>query len=212
MADENHTFADGKYYHVANFGIDNHLLFNDKKDIDRFTSLLDFYKIKNPSSRFSFRKRPTSEESEEKPIQMVEVLAYCLMPTHYHLLLKQIEVGIGQYLSKISNSYTKYYNSRQKRKGPLFLGTFKSHEVEEDKLSYLSRHLYLEPKLSEIVNEPSDFPFSSLSEYLSESEDGFCEKGKILEGFSSLKVYEKFVIDQDDYKTSLPQIKDLLLE
>lgn len=211
MTRENPDFNDGKYYHIVNFGIEDKLVFNDKKDIDRFVSLLEFYRFKNPPSRFAFRNRPTSRTVKKESDPMVEVLAYSLMPTHFHLLLEQTDGGISQYLSKISNSYTKYYNARQKRRGPLFVGTFKASEIEADKLSFISRHIHLEPVLSEIVEDPSRYPFSSYSEYISESK-GFCQKQQVLNGFDDSQAYKKFVEDQDDYKSSLPQIKDLILE
>lgn len=212
MIQKKSPFVNNNYYHVANFGIENRFVFNDKKDVDRFIALLDYYSIKNPPARFAFRKRPLVRNAKFTPIPMVEVVAYCLMPTHFHLILKQLDDnGVPNYISKVLNSYTKYYNARQKRKGTLFEGTFKSRPIEQDQLSYISRHIHLEPQLEGIVINLSRFPFSSYLEYI-DLEKGFCEKKYILDSFSGPEDYKQFVLDNLDYKSTLPQIKDLLIE
>ena len=212
MAGRNPTFASNNYYHVANFGIDNRLVFNDEKDVLRFIDLLRYYRVKNPPVRFAFRKRPQARENNDKPIPMVEILAYCLMPNHFHLLLRQlVDGGINNFMSKISNSYTKFYNARQKRSGTLFKGSFKAREIPVNKLSDVSRHIHLDPQLAGLVRFLSSFPFSSFPEYLGEK-TGFCQKDQILNQFESADEYKEFVMDQDEYHSTLPQIKDLLLE
>jgi putative transposase len=205
-------FINNNFYHIANFGIEGRLVFSDKKDVDRFIALLDYYSIKNPPARFAFRKRPVVRSAKFVPIPMVEVVTYCLMPDHFHLILKQLEDnGVSSYISKVLNSYTKYYNARQKRKGTLLEGVFKSRPIEQDQLSYISRHIHLEPQLEGIVINLARFPFSSYLEYIGQ-EQGFCEKGYILDNFSGPEDYKQFVLDNLDYKSTLPQIKDLLIE
>lgn len=212
MANRNPIFKTNNYYHVVNFGIDNKIIFNDKKDIDRFLSLLEFYSVKNPPSRFAFRNRPVARNSTTPLIPMIEILAYCLMPNHFHLLLKQVEEnGVNSFMSKVSNSYTKYFNARQKRKGMLFQGVFKAREIPPGSLSAVSRHIHLDPLLKGLIRFLSSFPFSSYPQY-SEDKAGFCNKQDILANFPSMNEYKNYVMNLDEYKSTLPQINSLILE
>lgn len=173
----------------------------DKKDLERFLQTLDYYRLKNPQLRFSFRKRRKNKKIEKSPI--VEVLVFCLMPNRFHLLLKQVQdKGISNYLSKVTNSYTKYFNSRHKRSGPLFQGTFKAVKIESDEqLIHVSRYIHLKPLIGHVVSNLRKFPFSSYHQYL-RMEDGFCQKGDVLSHFKNPQDYEKFVLDQEDYQRS----------
>lgn len=212
MANHNPIFQNNNFYHAVNFGIDNKIIFNDKKDIDRFLSLLEYYKVNNPPARFAFRNRPIARNSDIKLEPMVEIIAFCLMPNHFHLLLKQtMDNGVNSFMSKVANSYTKYYNARQKRTGTLFKGPFKAREVSQTDLSGVSRHIHLDPLLSGLIRFLPSFPFSSFPQYL-EEKDGFCVKTDILKNFSNTSEYKEFVMNQAEYKLALPQIRSLFLE
>ena len=77
------------------------------------------------------------------------------MPNHFHLLLKQtIDNGISHFLSKFTNSYTKYFNTKYNRVGPVFQGVFKSVHIESDEqLMHLSRYIHLNPVVSAVVEK-----------------------------------------------------------
>ncbi len=212
MADHNPVFQNNNFYHTVNFGIDNKIICNDKKDIDRFLALLEYYKAKNPPARFAFRNRPIARDSQDKLEPMVEIVAFCLMPNHFHLLLKQtMDNGVNSFMSKVANSYTKYYNSRQKRVGTLFKGPFKAREINQTDLSGVSRHIHLDPFIKGLIRFLPSFPFSSFPQYLGEK-DGFCVKNDILKNFSNASEYKEYVMNQEDYKQTLPQISSLILE
>lgn len=186
---------DGNYYHIVNFGIENRLVFTDEKDINRFIAILDYYRFKNPPSRFSFRKRSQYANHATNQTPIIEMLSFCLMPNRFHLLLKQIEDGgVSHFLSQVANSYTKYFNHRNKRSGPLFQGTFKSVPVDKTEITHVSRHIHLSPFTSGIVRDLKRFPFSSYPEYLSLAE-GFCQKHHILSEFADISEYENFVLN-----------------
>lgn len=209
----NVVFADNQFYHVFNRGVEKRIVFLDKRDCDRFLETLDYYRFKNPPSRFSFRKRPILSKKKNNNIPIVELLCFCLMPNHFHLLLKQLEEnGISNFLSKVTNSYTKYFNTKYKRVGPLFQGSFKAVRVESDEqLSHVARYIHLNPLIDYIVKDLRKFPFSSYPEYLGLKE-GFCQKDEILSRFKNPADYEKFVLDQEDYGRSIKQSERLLLE
>lgn len=185
----------------------------EKDDLERFLQTLDFYRFKNPPSRFSFRKRPILANKKKDNIPLVEIICFCLMPNHFHLLIKQLEEnGISTFISKITNSYTKYFNTRYKRLGPLFQGIFKAVRVEDDQqLLHVSRYIHLNPIAGYVVKDLKKFPFSSYLQYIDEKE-GFCQKGEILSHFKNPQDYEKFVLDQADYQRSIKQIERLMLD
>lgn len=90
------------------------------------------------------------------------------MPNHFHLLLQQIrDGGITEFISKLTNSYTRYFNIRNKRIGPLFQGEFKAVHVETDEqLIHLSRYIHLNPIVSYITKKLESYQWFSYLEYL----------------------------------------------
>lgn len=207
------VFANGEAYHVFNRGVEKRITFIDKKDLDRFTQTLDYYRFDNPPVRFSFKKRSlkTKKPSKQKPL--VEILAYCLMPNHFHLLVKQLkDKSITNFISKVANSYTKYFNTKYKRIGPLFQGTFKAVRIEDDEqLIHVSRYIHLNPLIDYVVRDLKRFPYSSYLEYLG-TKEGFCQKDLVLSHFKNPADYEKFVLDREDYGRKIKQMERLLLE
>jgi len=167
----------------------------DKKDLDRFTDILEYYRIQSPPSRFSFRKRPGLEQKTTQ-IPLVNIVSYLMMPDHFHLLLEQPNPeGVSRFMALVTNSYTKYFNARHKRSGPLFKGIFKRKEINKSsQIVEVASFIHLEPLRKGIVSDIKRFPFSSFPEYMG-SRVGFCSKDSIMKNFSS----------QDDYLTYLLQ-------
>lgn len=190
------------FYHVVNTGIEKKLVFIDKKDIDRFTKLLDYYRFKNPPARFSFRKRQASKTDNEM-VPLVQILCYSQMPDHFHLLLEEIqEGGVGKFLSLVTNSYTKYFNARYKRSGPLFKGIFKRQLLTTtDELIEASAFIHCEPVKKGLVENIRKFPFSSFPEYIGLTE-GFCQTDHILKHFPDLLSYQDAVTKSVSLKTT----------
>lgn len=190
------------FYHVVNVGIEKKLVFIDKKDLDRFVKLLDYYRFKNPPTRFSFRKRQTLR-SEEAVVPLVHILCYIQMPDHFHLLLEETEQGnLGKFLSLVTNSYTKYFNARYKRSGPLFKGSFKRQAiVDTQELLAVSAYIHSEPAREGIVENLRKFPFSSFLEYIGLVK-GFCQTDHILKHFPDLHSYQDAVIKSVSLKTT----------
>lgn len=211
MVSLNPNFVNGNVYHIANFGIENRLVFTDEKDITRFLDLLDYYRIKNPPQRFAFRKRPLPNGAKVDETSQVELLAYVIMPDHFHLLIKQItDKGVQNYVSKVINSYTKYFNSKQKRRGTLFVGPFQAREISTADVSNLSRYIHLDPMFKNIISDAFEFPYSSLPQYM--GEEGIVGTEVILANYKSAEDYKAFIKNEEDYKAKLPSIKNLLLD
>ena len=198
-------FANGQFYHVFNRGVEKRTTFIDRRDYNRFVDSLNYYRARDQHIRFSFRGRieAFNKDISSGPL-LAEVVSYCLMPNHFHLLLKQVnDNGITTFLSKLSNSYTKYFNTRYKRVGPLFQGSFKAVRIESDEqLVHVCRYIHLNPLIDYLVKNIRDYAYSSYLEYLG-AKEGFCHKNYIMDGFSSPQAYEKFVLDQEDYGRSI---------
>lgn len=207
------VFANQQIYHVFNRGVEKRITFVDKRDYLRFLDTINHYRIKTPLTRFSFKNRPVlnSKKTDETPL--IELLCYCLMPNHFHLLIRQVENnGITHFMSQLSNSYTKYFNTKHKRVGPLFQGSFKAVRIENDEqLLHVSRYIHLNPLIDYIVKDLRTYPYSSYPEYLGLSK-GFCKKEDILGQFSKRFSYESFVLDQEDYGRTIKNMERLLLD
>lgn len=213
----------GQIYHIFNRSLDRKSIFTHKKDAGRALEALSFYRFENIPIRLSFfldwsdeRKRQLLNELKEKNKVLVKIICFCLMPNHFHLLLKQEkDEGISKFLSQFQNSFTRYLNTKHRRKGHLFEGQFKGVRIETDEqLVHLSRYIHLNPYSSFVVKNLKDllsYPWSSLLDYLDEASD-FCEKDIILSNFKNSQEYKKFLFDQTDYQRKLEKIKHLILE
>lgn len=136
------------------------------------------------------------------------------MPNHYHFILKQIQDnGISEFINKVSNSYTKYFNTRHNRVGPLLQGQFKAVRVESDEqLIHLSRYIHLNPIISFLIKDLCKYPWSSYLDFIDLKPDKICQNDLVLSLFKNSQDYEKFVLDQIDYAKSLKEIEHLTFD
>lgn len=212
----------GEIYHVFNRSIAEYKIFNDSSDFLRFIEVMRYYQSGRKQSSFShFNQIQDSVIKSSKNVlatavdsKLIEIVAYCIMPTHIHLILKQTkEKGISIFMNNILNSYSRYFNIKHRRKGPLWEGRFKRVLVESDEyLIHLTRYLHLNPVTAHLVDMPEKWLYCSYNEYLSNSSLGscLCKYDDILE--IKPDSYKKFVEDRIAYQRELAKIKDLLLE
>jgi len=122
------SFENEHIYHIYNRGVEKRKIFTSNRDYQRFIQSFIYYTFAENKLRFA-RFRPVDMFTLNK--KRVEILAYCLMPNHFHLILRQIsDGGISNSIGQLSNSYTKYFNTKYKRVGPLFQGNFKAVWIE----------------------------------------------------------------------------------
>lgn len=208
-------------YHVFNRGIDKRPTFTDKLELKRALRVLKYYQSSSPPiklSRFLTLHHDDQDlitKQMSKLPKLVNILSFCLMPNHFHFLLKQLQDnGISTFLSLLQNSYTRYFNTKHERVGPLFLDQFKAVRIETDEqLIHVSRYIHLNPYSSFITKSWEDllkYRWSSLPEYLTKAE--ICDTDFILSLFKNARSYKKFVSDQADYQRKLDVIKHLTLE
>lgn len=149
--------APEELYHVYNRGMQKQAIFSSDADRFRFLFLILVLQgtrsIPNMSRsvKQSVQSRTLNIESEiENRVtksRMVELVHFCLMPNHFHLLLREkCDGGIAKYMQRVLTAYTKYFNVRHGKSGHLFQGSYKSvHVADDEQLMHLSAYIHKNP-------------------------------------------------------------------
>lgn len=224
MPKRHFLLVNNEIYHVYNRSIGNTEIFTGKREIERFTELLDFYRFPQ-KLRFS-KYRELSPELKElyllqarKELPLVSIWAYAIMPDHFHLLIKQLaDNGIKTFVSNIQNAYAKYMNIKKKRRGSLFLNPFRAKHIDDDSvLVHVSRYIHLNP-VTAYMFEFKNLTVSSLTSFpyyfgrMNKSPELLIDNSFLLERFRGGKAYRDFVANQVDYQRKLGQIKKYVFE
>jgi len=201
----NIKIAPGEYYHIFNRGMSKQLIFHDDTDRVRFLFLIlyfqsptTFINIGRPVK--SFIKHSVFDIDTEQTViedRFVELTSFCLMPNHFHLIVKEVEEnGISRYMQRVLNSYTKYYNTRYKKSGHLFQGPYKAvHVKNNNQLLYLSCYIHRNPReLKEWLNKEIDYTWSSYQDCVKKNRfEGLLVSDIINQQFKNKKEYNEFV-------------------
>ena len=209
-------------YHVVNRSIAEFKIFNNDGDFLRMMYVLRYYQ-KDPTLSFShfmthdgindYGFERYFYETSKRQDKQVQIIAFCLMPTHIHITLKQLkDNGITRYLGNVLNGYSKYFNTKYHRKGPLWEAKFKNILVESDEqLLHLTRYIHLNPATALLVGKPENWKYSSYHEYLKPS-----AKFRLTDFNDIIDIkpsdYRKFVDERISYQRALAKIKTLLLD
>ncbi len=206
--------ANGEYYHIFNRSLFGEEIFSSLFQKKLFIKSVKFYLQADPPVKFSVYRRQTQKYKIDLSDSFVDIVSFCVMPTHYHFLLMQIKSnGITKFISRICNSYSHFYNLKKLRKGPLFENKFKAVRVRGlEQLLHLSRYIHLNPVTDYLVEKPEKYEFSSYVDYLGKRLNSFVKPEVILSEFSSMRSYQDFVMDRKNYQRELGQIKHLILE
>jgi putative transposase len=215
----------GNVYHILNKSIAGYTIFTSDKDYSRMIQMLRFFAVDNKKlPRFARfleivdGQKTTFEElllKETKDSDKnVQIIAYCFMPTHFHLILKQLkDGGISTFTGNLSNSYARYFNIKYKRKGRLWEDKFKNVSVDSDEqLLHLTRYIHLNPVTAGIVDNADKWRYSSYREYLkkNKAKHPICDFEDIL-SIDPLE-YTEFVESQVEYQKELAIIKKITME
>ena len=130
----------GEIFHVLNRGVDKRKIFLDDRDYLRFIHDLFEFNDVNPAlnigrylngSQLNDLRNQSISRTPRKLI--VEILAFCLMPNHFHLLLRQrVDGGITKFMRKLGIGYANYFNQKYERTGTLFQGRYKAVLVNRE--------------------------------------------------------------------------------
>ncbi len=215
-------------YHVYNRGVDKRVIFEDDHDYIRFVHDLWEFNDRRPAANTerTLSHSPSDKMFEDslrtlrgmKRDKLVDILAWCLMPNHFHLMFRQrIEDGIPDFMRKLGTGYTNAFNIKRKRSGALFQGVYKfKHVYREDHFFYLPHYIHLNPKdLAPIGGRNSLLAF--LDSYRWSSFQDYCGKKNfpsiidanyIKETFKSPEAYRKEFIEwlTDEDATLLEEI------
>lgn len=124
----------------------------------------------------------------------VGIIGYCLMPNHYHLLVRLQADDLSKPMQQLGLSYTKAINRRHGRAGSLFQGPFKAAHVDLDEyLLHLSRYIHLNPVAAGLAKRPEDWEFSSYREYVGLRDGTLPRPDVVLGHFASADEYRRFV-------------------
>ena len=141
-------FSVSEYYHLYNRGIEKRKIFTNTNEYFRFLILL--YLCNNDTKvdiGDHLRQGLTLSEIFQIDIgkELVSIGCYCLMPNHFHMLIKEkTEGGISLFMQKLQTAYTMYFNKKNDRSGSLFQGTFKAKHINKDTyLKYLFAYINL---------------------------------------------------------------------
>lgn len=190
-------FRPNNYYHIFNRG-------NQKQDV--FLEEQDFLNFLK-RTKIALGQTVTNQlRITPLPPNSFTILAYCLMPNHYHFLIKQEStISVDRLIAKICTSYAMYFNKKYQKVGNLFQDAFKAKLIEDDSyLTYLSAYIHHNPK-------NLNYPFSSFLDYCSGRNGTLCNKNIILNMFQGdPKAYKKFVMDYNPKAEE--KIQNLLFE
>ena len=214
----NIKIAPGEYYHILNRGVNKQLIFHDNADRSRFLFLVLYFQsptiIQNMgrSVKSFVQHRVLNSNITQEIIKnkFVEFTSFCLMPNHFHLIVKEVEEnGIARYMQRVLNSYTKYYNTKYSKSGHLFQGPYKAVHVENNKqLLHLSAYIHRNPReIKEWFKKEDIYPWSSYQDFIGVNRFEKLLVPDIINGqFENKKEYDNFV------KTSPAKLSELELD
>lgn len=190
-------YVSESYYHVYARGASKTQIFQDSADYEKFLSLFERYLSKEPTISITGIPYPHYYKK-------VELLAYCLMSTHFHLLVWQDdETSITNFMRSLLTSYSRYYNLKYKRSGALFEGRYKASLISQDSyLEHITRYIHLNPRYWQ------NYKYSSLNHYFNPTNiPTYLKPAKIELMFNDRQDYIQFLKDHEEEKAMLEELK-----
>lgn len=221
MATRKIPLATEELYHLYNRGVDKRIVFSSNFEYQRFLNTL-LYSQYPHLKRFSWNKFPLDKLGQEhKNDAIVQLLGFCLIPNHFHLVVRQlIDSGISKFMHGLGTSYTNFFNTKHERSGSLFQSTFQSVHIKTDEqLIHVIRYIHLNPAVSGLVEKPEDWFWSSHLDYLNLRKPPLIDTQEVLSYFSltndpgqKINAYKNFVDDHiayaKEWKRMMRDLKD----
>jgi putative transposase len=172
------VFAPGHIYHLYNRAVTGECLFLTPGNYEHCLRLVKRY----------------------APRYRVTVIAYCLMPNHYHLLVRQeSDAPLSRFVNVLFNAYVQAVNRQRYRRGPLFEGRFKHIWVDRGEyLIHLCRYIHLNPVKAGLAAQPDGWPYSNYLEWLDRRAGSLKDAAFIHQHFPTSEAYRLFVADAED--------------
>ncbi len=189
------NYYEGGYYHVLNRGLNKQDVFIDDQDILAYLRYLAIYTLPLHKVLSRWPKLRTNL-MEQNMFGQVSILAYCIMPNHFHLLMKnEAKHGIPCLMHKMQSAYSRHSYLRYGAGAKLMHGRYRAVEVAtESSLLQESRYIHLNPLRAGLSESVMDYKWSSLNEYVTSIPDRICDSSAVLSSFgSSSEAYLDFV-------------------
>lgn len=213
------TYIKDGIYHIYNRGVEKRDIFIDEQDYKIFLYYLKSYLL--PLEEQDRTKMPSSLKRLDFLVlaEEIQLIAYCLMPNHFHFLVKQSsERAIVEFMKRLSNAYVEYFNKKYKRQGTLFQGRYKASLVSEEiYFTYLSSYIHRNPlglflRISEEekIKKMRRYPYSSYLDYLGQRNTRWIHAKEILSLFENK--HRGFISEFNSYQEFVEEleVKDLL--
>ena len=218
------SFVPNEYYHIYNRGVNKMEIFIDKHDYERFQKLLYIINSKETGKFSRINDYNHSIWKDQIGDTLVDIGAYCLMPNHFHILIKsKNKEDTSKFLQRLQLSYSKYFNSKNKRTGSLFQGKSKAeHVTGNNYLKYLYSYIHLNPikmiekdwkskgiknikKSNEYLNK---YEYSSYKDYSEEKRDesNIIEKSKFPDYFPNKELFKKEIYEWLNYNENKNEV------
>lgn len=185
MPRRKNDFVRGGYYHIYNRGAGRgRIFFNEENYL------------------FCLQRMKTLRRKHGATI-----IAYCLMPNHYHFLLRQEgDVILSRFVGALFNGYVQAVNRQQGRSGTLFEGRFRHRHVDSERyLIHLCRYIHANPVRAGLVSAPEAWPYSNYREWMG-LRPGTLVDDEFVEGYFPDRVeYAAFVLDYAEGRETLPE-------
>lgn len=184
------------YYHVYLRGNSRNVIFRDNEDHRVFLNL--FKRYLSPEAGMDKLGRTYPNFAGK-----VDLLAFCLMPNHFHLLILQRKSGeMSHMMRSFLTTYSRYFNKKYGKSGSLFESRYKSSRISNDMyLLHISRYIHLNPK------DWRSWRWSSIGYYLGRASAEWIRPDLVLDLFPSVVIYEEFLEDYEGYKLILEALK-----
>ena len=204
----NIKIAPGEYYHIFNRAVNKQIIFHNSSDYTRFLFLILYFQSAVKISHMSravkdFAKDYKSGQSGQSSAlatvkkRVLELTAFCIMPNHFHLIVKELEEGgVAAYMQRVLTAYSKYYNTKYEKSGHVFQGPYGAIHVEDNRqLLHLSAYIHRNPreifKWRDIYEE---YEWSSYQDFVTANRWGDLLLPQIItEHFKSRKEYGEFL-------------------
>lgn len=184
------------FYHVYFRGGNRSRIFRDEADYRKFLQLFERYLALAESRNSIGLSFPNFHNK-------VELLAFCLMPNHVHMLVYQVQQhAMTEFMRSLLTSYSMYFNKKYKRSGPLYESRYKASMISDDAyLEHITRYIHLNPR------QWREYEYSSLPYYLQQVSDEWIEPSRISGMFHSTAEYLQFVSDYEENKEMMDILK-----
>ncbi len=222
-------YVSGGIYHVYNRGVEKRKIFLDEQDYKVFLYYLKVY-LSEPCFDGSHPSSLTGA-THQIPFNIlrlgndydlykrVKLLAYCLMPNHFHFMLKQIdERAMREFMKRLANAYVRYFNEKYERVSSLFQGRYKAVLIDKESyLLHLSRYIHCNPLELIKGSDPKkliEYSYSSYPDYIGERKTSWVHPEEILQYFKTTgdKDIKAFASYQEFVENYIIDSKEILKE